>query len=287
MATRTGRQGARRTAPRARRAGGAGKRAADSPVIKFLGRAGFFARGVEYVVIGWIAVEIAFGHSGTQADKSGALQALGKNAAGQVALWLLAIGFIGMALWRLSEAIWGQPGPDGRKATKRLASLGRTVLYAFFAYGVLKYAIGLGAPASTNTQARDLTAKVLHYPGGQIAVAIAGLVIIGAGLALAYGAFQGKFLRQLQMAGTSPRTRKVVEKLGQVGGVARGVVFAVVGVFLVIAALTKQADRAKGLDSSLRAFASTPLGPWLLIVMAAGLIIFGTYSWCEAKWRQT
>ena len=107
MATRTGRQGARRTASRARRAGGAGKRAADSPVIKFLGRAGFFARGVEYVVIGWIAVEIAFGHSATQADKSGALQALGKNPAGLVALWLLFVGFIGMALWRLSEAAFG------------------------------------------------------------------------------------------------------------------------------------------------------------------------------------
>jgi len=275
---------ARRKTTRARTAG---RQAANSKWMSGLARVGFVARGIQYILIGIIALQIALGSSHQQADRSGAVRLVARTPFGTVLLWLLVVGFAGMALWRLSEAIWGQPGPDGRKATKRLASLGRTVLYGFFAYGVLKYAIGLGAPASTNTQARDLTAKVLHYPGGQIAVAIAGLVIIGAGLALAYGAFQGKFLRQLQMAGTSPRTRKVVEKLGQVGGVARGVVFAVVGVFLVIAALTKQADRAKGLDSSLRAFASTPLGPWLLIVMAAGLIIFGTYSWCEAKWRQT
>ena len=42
---------------------------------------------------------------------------------------------------------------------------------------------------------------------------------------------------------------------------------------------------AKGVDSALRALAHTPLGPWLLVVVALGLVTFGVYSWCEARWR--
>src|ERR1700759_2231350 len=83
-ATRPPEQAGHKAQEAGRKAAGAGRRAADSPVVTFLGRAGFLARGVEYVVIGWIAVEVAFGKSATQADKSGALEALSKNPAGLV-----------------------------------------------------------------------------------------------------------------------------------------------------------------------------------------------------------
>ena len=97
----------------------AGRRAANSPVLRFLARAGLTARGVMYVVIGWIAVQIAFGHSRRQADRTGALHVLGGNSFGEIALWLLVVGFIGLALWRLAEAIYGAPGHDD-KATARI-----------------------------------------------------------------------------------------------------------------------------------------------------------------------
>ena len=70
------------------------------------------------------------------------------------------------------------------------------------------------------------------------------------------------------------------------GGVARGVVFVTVGVFLVVAAVTTQPQQAKGLDSALRALAATPGGPWLLALVAIGLIIFGAFSCCEARWAR-
>ena len=178
---------ARRKTARAR---SAGRSAAGSTWMAGLARAGFVARGIQYILIGIIAVQIAIGSSHQQADRSGAVRLVAATPFGTVILWVLVIGFAGMAVWRLSEAIWGQPGPDGHKASKRLASLGRTVLYAFFAYGVLKFALGLGAPASTDQQARDLTAKVMHYPGGQVLVAIAGFVVVGAGLAIAWSAFR-------------------------------------------------------------------------------------------------
>ena len=79
----------------------------------------------------------------------------------------------------------------------------------------------------------------------------------------------------MQFGQLRPRTRKIVEWLGRGGGVARGIVFITAGVFLVVAAVRSQPRQAKGIDSSLRALAATPAGPWLLVLVAVGLIMFG------------
>ena len=268
-----------------RSAGNSGRKAANSGVMSGLARVGFVARGIMYVLIGWIALQIAFGHSGQQADRSGALRLVAKTPFGSVTLWVLVIGFTGMALWRLSEAIWGAAGPDGHKATARLGSLARAVLYSVIAYGVLKFALGLGAPPSSDKQSQDLTATAMSHPGGKVAVAIVGVVLIAIGVSMVYKAWKKKFLRELRLGSASPSVRQTVTRIGEVGGIARGTVFTTAGIFLVVAAATAQPGEAKGIDSSLRVLASTPLGPWLLGLVAAGLIVFGVYSFCEARWR--
>lgn len=273
-------------ATQARSARSAGRQAANSPAMKWLARAGFLARGIMYIVIGWIALQVAFGHSSQQADKNGALHELSSTPVGAFALWVLVVGFLGMALWRLSEAIYGAPGPKGREAKSRLASLGKAVLYAVTGYGVLKYAIGTGGPASSNQQSVDLTATVMRHPGGKILVIVIGLVLVVAGLAQAYSYWKEKFLKNLQTGQMSARTRRIVEWLGRVGGVARGVIFVTAGIFLIVAAAESKPQQAKGIDSSLRTLAHTPGGPWLLVLVAIGLIMFGLFSCCEARWRK-
>jgi len=272
---------ARRTSRNARVAG---HRAAASPVTRILARAGLVARGVMYVIIGWIAIQVAFWHSGQQADRTGALHEISSTPVGGILLWLLVVGFAGMALWRLSEALFGSPGSDGAKASSRLAALGRAVVYAAIAYGVLKYALGAGSPKSSDSQSVDLTATMLRHPGGQILVAVIGLAFIGGGLYLAYRSWRKEFRRDLQLGQLRPRSRRIVEWLGEYGGIARGIVFITAGVFLVVAAVDTQPQQAKGVDSSLRALAATPLGPWLLLLVAIGLVMFGLFSCCEAKW---
>lgn len=254
--------------------------------MRWLARAGFAARGVMYVIIGWIAVEVAFHRSGQQADRTGALHAISATPVGGVLLWLLVIGFAGMALWRLSEAVYGSPGSGGRKAAKRLAALARAILYAAISYGILKYALGTGGPQSSDRQSVDLTAALLKYPGGQVLVVVIGLALVGGGLYLAYQAWREKFRRDLELGQMREGTRRVVEWLGKFGGVARGAVFLTAGIFLVVAAAEAKPQQAKGVDSSLRALASTPLGPWLLVLVAIGLIMFGLFSCCQAKWQR-
>jgi len=238
-----------------------------------------------YVLVGIIAVQVAIDGSHQQADRTGAVRLVAQTAFGTAILWLLVIGFAGMTLWRLSEAAWGSPEAGGRKASKRLANLARAVFYAVVTYGILKYALGIGQPASSDSQSQDLTATALKYQGGQVIVALAGVVIAIAGLYVIYRAYKLKFLKHLRLGSASTRTRKVVTRLGQIGGIARGLVFATIGVFLVVAAKDANPRQAKGIDSALRALAHTPLGPWLLVVVAIGLMMFGVYSWCEARWR--
>jgi hypothetical protein len=279
MTTRMARRGTRN-------ARYAGRQAARSRYLAMLARAGFVARGIMYIIIGCIAIDIAISHSGKKADSSGALRVVGSNPFGKVVLWLLVLGFVGLALWRLTEAIYGAAGPDGHKAGKRIAALGRTILYGFLAYVVLKYAIGAGAPKSSNSQSKDLTATVMAHPGGRVLVILAGLALAIAGAILAYQAWRKDFLKHLQLGTAGPTARRVVERLGQIGGIARGIVFAVAGIFLFVAGVQANPGQAKGVDSTLRAFAATPLGPWLLVLVAAGLVVFGLFSWCEARWRK-
>ena len=142
----------RNRAPDARRIA---RSAANPRYVNPLARAGLIARGAMYVIIGCIAVQIAFGHSGHQADQSGASRLVASTPVGTAALWLLIAGFAGLTLWRLSEAVYGGPGPDGRKAGTRAAAAFRVAVYGFLAFSLLKFALGLGAPPSM-TEAEEL-----------------------------------------------------------------------------------------------------------------------------------
>jgi hypothetical protein len=126
----------------------------------------------------------------------------------------------------------------------------------------------------------------MSHPGGRVVVIIVGVALAGGGLALAYSAARSRFLKKLNTAEMSPRTRTLVTWLGRLGGVARGAIFVVAGVFLILAAADAKPNQAKGLDTALRALTRTPLGPWLLLLVAIGWIMFGVFSCCEARWRR-
>jgi len=254
--------------------------------VDWLARAGLAARGIIYALIGILAIEIAFGNSGHRADQSGAVRVVASTPIGTLLLWLLVAGFIGMALWRLSEALNGAPGPDGRKASARLIAGFKAVLYGFIAFGIMQYALGLGAPKSSDQQTVDLTSTAMREPGGRIIVGIVGVVLIGAGAFLAWRAFAKEFVEEIKTGEMSRPTRRTVVALGWVGGIARGIVFGAAGLFLLIAAVTARAHQAKGIDATLRAFTKTPVGPWLLVLVALGLVIFGFYSLAEARWHR-
>jgi succinate dehydrogenase/fumarate reductase cytochrome b subunit len=265
-------------------ASGAARRASDSPAARALARAGLVARGVIYILIGWVALLVALGQTSQEADQQGALQLLAGKPYGLVLLWLLGIGFAGYALWRLSEAAFGVTG-EGSGAGPRLKSLARALIYAGFAYLTFEIISGAGGASQTKKQ-QDLTASVMHHTGGRWLVAIAGLIIVIAGLVLVVEGIRRKFLKYLQLSQLSSRTRRLVEWLGVIGTAARGAVFALAGVLVVEAAVTYQPAKAGGIDKALLTLRNQPFGEFLLILAALGLIVFGVYGLCEARWRR-
>ncbi len=252
--------------------------------MQVLARAGLAARGVIYVLIGWVAILVALGQSSRQADQQGALQLLAGKPYGAVSLWLLGIGFAGYSLWRLSEAAFGVTG-EGRGAGPRLTSLARALVYAGFSY--LTFKVISGTQGNQSRQQQDLSARVMHDgAGGRWLVGIIGLIVVIVGAVLVMQGLRREFLTKLQMAQTRPRTRRIVELLGVIGTVARGLVFALAGVLVIDAAVTFKPAKAGGIDKALLTLRDQPFGKFLLILAALGLIIFGVYGLCEARWRK-
>lgn len=271
-----------------RRAKATGRRASSSNALQALARTGLAARGLNYLLVGYLAVRVAFGQGGKEADRQGALQTLASKPGGVVVLWLVALGFAGLALWRLAEALYGQAGtPDGDKPGKRLYSLVRGVFYVVVCASTVAFVIGAGGSGSSDKKSKDFTGKAMHdVPLGRWLVLLAGLAFIGAGIGIAVRAFQKKFAKRLKTEQMGPRTRKIVLNLGMVGRSTRATVFVAIGVFIAYAGITYDPKKAQGIDGALRKFADTPAGPWLLVLVALGLATFGVYSFCEARWRK-
>lgn len=261
------------------------RRATNSDAMAMLARWGLAARGAIYLLIGVLALALAFGNRSGETDQRGALQELTQHTGGTLLVWLIGIGLAGYALWRFSEAAFGVVG-EGKKTGPRVQSFARGCIYAFFAVSAFKVASD-SSSGSQAKQQQSMTAKAMQHTGGRWAVGIVGAIILVCGLVLIWEGIKRKFEKYLDMDRMSPQTRKVVGFLGMAGSIARGIVFGLAGVFVIVAAVDFNPNKARGLDGALRQLADTPVGPWLLVLVALGLVMFGVYGFAEAKWRRT
>jgi hypothetical protein len=266
----------------------AGVRHEGKQTVGWLARLGLASRGAVYLLVAWIAVRIAFLHTGQQADRQGALQEIAGHTAGKVILFAMAVGFFGYAAWRAMEAVRGGTDDDGaKKWAKRATSAGRAVLYLGFAFSTGRLALSGQSSSGSDQTSKRATAGVLTHSGGRTLVIVAGAAFIIVGIALAVRGVLRKFEKNLKTEQMSPRTQKVVAALGVAGQTARGVVFGVIGGFLIDAAASYDPHKAKGLDGALRTLAAASGGKALLTAVALGLACFGLYSLAEARYRKT
>jgi len=262
----------------------AARRAGDSPWVERAARLGLAARGLVYALIGVLALQVAFGQHGKETDRQGALSAIAAKPFGAVVLWLMALGFLGIVGWRLVEAITGPAGAEDRKKAlgKRALSAFKALLYLSFAVSAVHTATG----SSGGKGAVGWTAQIMKVTGGRFLIGLVGLALIVAGAVTAWQGWKTDFEKHLDTARMSSQLRRAVETLGRVGYIARGIVFALAGVFVIQAAVRFDPKKADGLDLALKSLASTPVGPVLLVLVALGLIAFGAYSCAEARFRR-
>lgn len=254
--------------------------AANSRPMGWLARVGLTARGVVYLVMGWLAIAVARG-ARAHVDQRGVLAEILGQPAGAALVWLMAIGFAAYALWRFSEAAFGVTG-EGSGAGPRLKSLARGIAYSGLAFSAV--ALLHGARATQSGQQGHLAGTLMQHTGGRLLVGTAGLVVIVIGVLMVHEGWSKKFLRYF---GALPaHTLRWVVQLGRIGTVARGIVFGVTGFLVLVAAWSANPAKAGGIDEAFRALLAHPYGAALVAILGVGLMIFGVYGLAEAAWRR-
>jgi hypothetical protein len=257
-----------------------------SPWLVWFVRAGYAAYGVVYGAVGVLALKAAFGGGGKTTSQEGAFRSILFAPLGRVLLGLVAIGLLGYALWRLFQAIF-DPDAEGADAGGIASRLGHGLDGAFhliLAFTAGQLVLGLGSGGSGSPD--DWTARLLAQPFGRWVAVIIGAVIVGAGLYQFYAAYKAGFREELKLHEMSGREKTWATRSGRLGYAARGVVFGVIGVFLMQAALQTDPDKARGLGGALQALVLQPFGPYLLGTVALGLVAYGAFMLVVARYRR-
>jgi hypothetical protein len=265
--------------------GRAGEKVERTPAFEGLARAGFVARGVIYGLIGILAVKLAIGAGGKTTNQSGALKTIAAQPFGEVLLILMAIGLAGYALWRLTRALLGHGPEDTDSGFERVAAFASGVAYALICVIAVEILLGAGASSDSGSP-KHPTAGVLGWPAGTWIVGLGGAVLCGVAAYQGYRGISRDFLDDSKTEEMSPGVRKWITWIGTFGHLARMVVFGLVGIFLIKAAVDYNPNKAVGLDGALAKLAHHSYGSYLLGIVAAGLIAFAVYSLSDARYRR-
>jgi hypothetical protein len=241
---------------------------------------------VVYLLVGWLTLQAAVG-TGTAVDKQGALEAVAQQPMGTALLIFVCAGILAYAAWSVVRAVFDpeRRGHDGGGIVARLGYLVAAVSYGGLGVGALKLALGQSAGKGSDASTQDWTARLMQAPFGPPLVIAVGVAFLAIAAVEFFSAYTEKFAAQLEL-GELARERRWIVRVGQAGLIARGVVFALIGVFLIQAARQGDPSEAIGLGGALQKLAEQPEGPSLLGVVAAGLCMYGLFSIVEARYRR-
>ncbi|WP_258142153.1 MULTISPECIES: DUF1206 domain-containing protein [unclassified Arthrobacter] len=257
--------------------------AANSRAFEMVARGGYAVSGLLHVLIGVIALQLAFGSVG-EADVSGAVASLASQPAGPFLLWACFAACAALAVWQLSNAIFGyRRDPDG-KITKRLSAVGQAIVFAALASTLISFVVGKGQ--NSRESSSDVTVTLMKAPFGMFLLIAVGAGIAITGIVFAVRGFRQTFKKDISLSSASS-VRKFQLGVGVVGYVAKGIALFLVGLLVVIATVRAQPEQSTGLDGSLKALKEQPYGPYLLAAVALGLIAYGLFLMVKAKALRT
>lgn len=263
-----------------------------------LGRVGLAAKGVLYVVLGLLAVQFARGDtSSSNLDREGAIESVARQPFGKFLLVLIVVGLIALTLWHVVLVATGDP-VSGDEATDRARYAVKAVVYGaatVTAFSVMRAnwsssssgassgATESGGGGSGNETEQQATAMLLDLPAGRLLTGAVGLGLIGFAIwQFVHHTVQKKFMKRVAPPSSM---RDTIEGAGRIGHGARAIVFALIGVFVIVAAVQYDPEESKGLSGSLAELAQRDGGAILLWAVALGLIAYGAFTLAEARYR--
>jgi hypothetical protein len=262
-----------------------GRLASDHPGIVKFGRAGWFAKGVVYLVAGVLALVIAAKASGwssaattpnQEASPTGALKTIAQMSGGALLMWVLAGGMLIYAAWRVVTAFL-PGGTDAKAWVMRIGYMVSAVIYTTFALTAISLARSGRANPNGNSDATSLSGRLMAQSGGRLVLGVVGAIAIAVGLYRLVKGLRGDVTDELDLSSLPPERRRWTERLGAVGEIGRGLGIALIGFFLLRAAVTYDAAQATGLDGALRRLATETLGLLLVVVIGVGFAAYGLF----------
>jgi uncharacterized membrane protein len=240
---------------------------------------------VVYGIVGILALKLAVGSGGKATTQRGALMTLAQEPFGKALLIATAVGLAGYALWRLVRAGIGHGSEQDDSRLQRVAGAASGVAYATLCVTAVKILTGASSSGGTNSP-KQTTGGVLGWTGGTVIVAVVGAILIGVALVQGYKGVSKKFLDDSKTREMSRRVKRSFTAIGVFGHLARMIVFGLIGYGLVKAAVDYNPRSAIGLDGALNKLLHNSYGPFLLGLVAAGLIGFAVYSIADARYAK-
>ncbi|MFA0961747.1 DUF1206 domain-containing protein [Roseivirga sp. BDSF3-8] len=263
--------------------------AAPSPDDKWVenfARFGYIAKGAVYVMIGGLTVAAAFNYGGQKAGKMTVFKFIDGVPGGSILLGILALGLLAYAVWRFVQASRDteNEGSDAKGIAKRLGYLVSGIMYGFLSYYAVRLIVKTGGGGSGGSR-ETLVAKLLSQPFGQWLVGIVALFFIVKGVRQIIKAYTGSFKKKVQQSSISADKKRLFTKWGRLGYYSRGVILLIVGYMFVKAALQANPSQAGGTQEAFGYLQSTSYGPWLMALIAIGLIGYGIFTFIKARYR--
>ena len=262
-----------------------GRLTRDHPTIVKIGRIGWFAKGVVYLVAGVLAMLLAVKASGwstsvagadKEASPTGALKTIAQLSGGAVLMWALALGMLLYAMWRVVSALL-PGGSDAEAAATRIGYLVSAVMYTTFAITAISLASSGQSNPDGNAQVTSISDGVMAHSGGRIMIGVVGVIAIATGIYRLIKGARGDISDELNLSSISPPRRRAIEQLGAVGEIGRGIGIGLIGFFLLRSAVTYDAAEATGLDGALRRLAIETWGVVVVVVVGVGFAAYGLF----------
>lgn len=246
-----------------------------SEKFTWLVRLGFAARGIVYVMLGYLALESA---GKAKEGATSVFDYLEDIPFGSAILWLMAVGLLAYAAFRFLSAFADiqNKGSDRKGLLGRFADLISGSTHVFLAYAAWQFASG-GKETAEGGGSEDMAGTVIDMEVGALLIGLIGVGFLIGAFMQGRQAVTAKFMHRI--SGSAPSWTCPV---GRAGHAARAVVFTIIGYSLIKGAWLAAEEQVKGLGEAIVSLRDTGL---LFSLVAVGLIFYGVFSLLTARYR--